>query len=130
MLYNLLADLVLITHLLFIVFAVMGGILILRWRKLAWVHLPAVAWAVIVELCGWICPLTPLEIWLRSQGGGTVYSTDFVAHYLLPVIYPDYLTRTIQILLGLAVLLINLMIYGYLVQQGRRKSARPDPRQR
>lgn len=126
MFYNLLADLVLVAHLLFIVFAVLGAVLVLKWRGLVWVHIPAVIWACLVELCGWICPLTPLEIRLRRFGGETPYSTDFVEHYLMPVIYPEDLTRAVQILLGLLVLLTNIVIYGYLVRRSRRQSASSD----
>ena len=125
--YHLSADLVLIVHFLFIVFAVLGAGLVLRWKKVAWVHLPAVIWACVVEFCGWICPLTPLEKSLRRLGGSNPYSTDFVEHYLMPVIYPEHLTRTIQIVLGGLVLLINVLLYGYVI---RRIRSRGGPRVR
>jgi hypothetical protein len=97
-----------------VLFAVFGGSLLFRWPRLAWLHLPVVLWAVLVEWAGWVCPLTPLENRLRELGGGTPYYTDFIEHYLLPVLYPARLTRNLQIILGLLVLLINLGIYGWL----------------
>jgi hypothetical protein len=122
MLYRALADLVVILHLGFVVFAVGGALLVLRWRRAAWVHIPAAIWAALIEFAGWVCPLTPLEKWLRLQGGGGGYPGGFVAHYILPVLYPRGLTREVQIVLGILVVLINLGIYGWLI--GRRvKSA-------
>lgn len=111
-LYGLLADLLVVLHLLFILFVVFGGILAIRWHGLAWAHLPAVAWAVVVEWAGWLCPLTPWEVRLRSLAGEAGYHGDFVAQYLLPVLYPEALTRTTQLLLGAAVLAVNAAIYG------------------
>jgi hypothetical protein len=112
--YQLLADLVLIVHLAFVAFVLCGGLLVLRWRWVAWLHLPAVAWGAIVEFTGWICPLTPLENWLRAQGGETSYRSDFIAQYLLPVLYPGDLTRDIQLLLGTGVVVLNTAIYWWL----------------
>lgn len=115
MLYRALADLVVILHLGFVVFAVGGALLVLRWRRLVWVHVPAAVWAALIEFAGWICPLTPLEKWLRLQGGGSGYPGGFVAHYILPILYPQGLTREVQIVLGVLVILINLGIYGWLI---------------
>ena len=112
--YPLLADLVLIVHLAFVVFVLFGGLLVLRWRGIAWLHLPAAVWSAVVEFTGWICPLTPLENWLREQAGEPGYRSDFVTYYLLPVLYPDDLTRDVQIMLGTAVLAINISVYGWL----------------
>ena len=112
--YPLMADLVLIVHLAFVVFVLCGGLLVLRWRWIAWLHLPAALWGAVVEFTGWICPLTPLENWLRAQGGETAYRSDFVAYYLLPVLYPGDLTRDVQLMLGTAVLAINISVYGWL----------------
>jgi hypothetical protein len=127
MLYQALADLVLIIHLAFVIFVVLGGFLVLTRRWLAWVHVPAFLWGAIVEFTGWICPLTPLENWLRQKGGGLVYRTDFVAHYLLPVLYPAILTRGLQIFLGLLVVSVNLGLYGWILwrapKQVRRNSS-------
>ena len=107
--YQLLADLVVLVHVAFVVFAILGGLLAARWRRLVWIHLPAVIWAVIVEVFGWVCPLTPLENWLRRRGGRADYSSDFI-----PVLYPEELTREVQICLGAIVLLINLSVYTWI----------------
>ena len=112
--YQLLADLVVLVHVAFVVFAILGGLLAARWRRLVWIHLPAVIWAVIVEVFGWVCPLTPLENWLRRRGGQAGYPSDFIAHYILPVLYPEELSREVQITLGAIVLLINLSVYTWI----------------
>ena len=118
--YTLLADLVLIVHLAFVIFVLCGGLLVLRWRWIAWLHLPAALWGAVVEFTGWICPLTPLENWLRTQGGEATYAGDFIGRYLLPILYPEALTPDIQVMLGVLVLVVNLAIYGWLWQAGRR----------
>ncbi len=112
MIYRLTADLVVLIHLAFILFAVLGGFLVLKYRGCALLHLPALIWAVLISLAGWVCPLTPLENWLRERGGLLGYETSFIEHYILPVIYPGELTRSMQIFLGLLVLVINLGIYA------------------
>lgn len=122
MVYDLLADLVLGIHFLFVVFSILGALSVIHWPKVAWAHIPAVAWAAWIELSGNICPLTPLENGLRIRGGGTGYAGDFVGHYLLELLYPEGLTRAVQILIGLAVLAINLIIYGYVFFRRRRKA--------
>jgi hypothetical protein len=111
--YQLLADLIVLVHVAFVVFAVLGGFLVVRWRRLVWIHLLAVVWAAVVEFFGWVCPLTPLENWLRRRAGEAGYPSDFIAHYILPILYPEELTRAVQIVLGILVLLINLIIYGW-----------------
>ena len=118
--YPLLADLVLIIHLAFVVFVLCGGLLVLRWRWIAWLHLPAAVWGAVVEFTGWICPLTPLENWLRTQGGEATYAGDFIVRYLLSILYPEALTPNVQLVLGVLVLVVNLVIYGWLWQAGRR----------
>jgi uncharacterized protein DUF2784 len=112
-LYRLLADLVVLAHLGFVVLAVLGGLLALRWRRFVWIHLSTVIWAATVEFFGWVCPLTPLENWLRVKAGETAYSSDFIARYLLPVLYPEGLTRELQLALGIFVIVVNLAIYGW-----------------
>jgi len=112
-LYQIFADLVVILHLAFVAFALFGGLLALWRRRVVWVHLPAVLWAAAVEFGGWICPLTPLETWLRMQGGEGGYNSDFIEHYILPLLYPAGLTREEQIALGAVVLAVNLAIYGW-----------------
>jgi hypothetical protein len=123
MLYRTLADFVVILHLLFILFVIGGGFLALRWRRLVWLHLPCAVWGGLVELAGWYCPLTPLENELRMAGGASGYAGSFVAHYLLPLIYPTGLTRGVQLALGTMVLLVNGVAYILYVR--RRKPQRP-----
>ena len=114
--YDLLADAVVVLHLLFILFALFGAWLVVRRIWVVFIHVPAVLWAAIVELAGWICPLTPLENALRSRGGGT-YDGEFVQQYLLPLIYPAELTRSLQVTLGMTVLAVNLAAYGLLLRR-------------
>jgi hypothetical protein len=117
--YAVLADAVLVLHLAFVLFVVLGGLLVLRWRRTAWLHVPAAAWGVAIEFGGWICPLTPLENRLRERAGEAPYTGDFVARYLMPVIYPEGLTREVQIALGLGALLLNAGIYAFVVWRVR-----------
>jgi hypothetical protein len=116
---NFFADFVLILHLAYILFVVGGGLLLFKWREIAWVHIPAVLWAAVVECAGWICPLTPLENWLRLKGGGTGYQGDFLQHYLVPILYPDNLTREMQLVLGILVLTLNMLMYFYVFLKRR-----------
>ena len=116
--YRILADLVVGLHFVFVVFVVAGGLLVLRWRKLAYLHIPVAVYGAAIEFVGWICPLTPLENSLRRQAGESGYSTGFIEHYLLPILYPSALTRDIQLLLGILVLGVNVAIYAY-VFRGR-----------
>ena len=119
--YRLAADAVLAAHLAFVLFVVCGGLLVLRTPRLAWLHLPAVAWGAFVELSGSICPLTPLEVTLRRGAGEAGYGGDFIEHYLVSLIYPAGLTRELQMALGAAALLLNLIVYFIL---WRRRSIR------
>ena len=121
MIYRVLADLVLVVHLGFVVFVVLGGWLVLRWPRLAWVHVPAAAWGVLIEYAGWICPLTPLENSFRMKGGGAGYGGGFVEHYLLPTLYPAGLTRSTQLVLGSLVLLLNLAAYARVLSRLRNR---------
>ena len=114
MIWQILAEVVLLIHFAFIVFVIIGGWLSRRCRWLPWVHLPAVLWAVALEFGGWICPLTPLENYLRQTSGATGYSGGFLEHYLLSIVYPAGLTPEIQIYLGIGVLLINIAAYSFL----------------
>lgn len=111
MVYTILADLVVVLHACFVLFVMLGGFLVLWKSYMAWFHVPAVIWAAILEFLGWICPLTPLENMLRMRGGATGYETGFVEHYIVPILYPQRLTRNMQIGLGLAVLGVNIVIY-------------------
>ena len=105
------ADLVVLLHLGFILFVALGGFLVLRWQRLAWVHVPAVIWGALVEIAGWICPLTPLENSLRKAAGDAAYTGGFIEQYIVPIIYPAAMTREMQIGLGAAVIIINLLVY-------------------
>jgi hypothetical protein len=118
--YRLAAELVVLLHLAFILFAALGGLLALRWRGVVWGHVPAVVWAALIEFQGWLCPLTPLENRLREAGGAGPYETGFIEHYLLPIIYPAGLTRETQLLLGVALLALNAAIYAMIIVRSRR----------
>jgi hypothetical protein len=118
-----LADLVVILHGVFVLIAVLGGLLIFRWRWWAWLHIPAFLWAGFIELTGGICPLTPLENWLRALGGEAVYRGGFIDRYLIPLLYPSDLTREIQIVLGIFVILFNMGIYGVCWHMLRKKGS-------
>jgi hypothetical protein len=120
--YHALADLVLIIHALFIVFVICGGLLVLRWRGIAWLHLPAVVWAVLLEVFGWLCPLTPLEQDLRQAAGASGYSGSFIEHYLVQLVYPAGLTREIQLYLAAAVIIVNLLVYRLVWRRWQRRS--------
>jgi hypothetical protein len=109
--YRLAADALVVLHFGFVVFVLLGGLLILRWPRLIWLHLPAVAWGAFVEFSHRVCPLTPLENQLRVLGGEAGYSGGFIERYLLPILYPADLTAGLQILLGGIVVLVNLAIY-------------------
>lgn len=112
MAYRVLADLLVLLHLGFVVFVVVGGFLVWRWPRLAWVHLPAAAWGVWIDLSAGICPLTPLENRLRAAGGEAGYATSFVEHYVMPLLYPVGLTPAAQAWLGIGVLAVNALAYG------------------
>jgi len=118
-LYEILAGAVIVAHFLFIAFVAAGGLLVWRWPRLAWVHLPAVVWGVVVELTGRICPLTPLENHLRRLGGSSSYSGGFIEQYLIPVIYPANLTADTQYILGGLVIAVNLVIYTIIIRKKR-----------
>ena len=120
MLSGLLADAVLVVHGLFIVWAALGAVAVWRWPKLALLHLPALAWAVWIELSGGICPLTPLENSLRRAAGQTGYSGGFIDHYVGGAIYPDGLTRETQWVIAGVLLTINAVLYGLMIARVRR----------
>ncbi len=122
MIFLLLADAVLILHLAFVAFVIGGALLVWRFRRLMWIHLPAAVWGAAVEFGGWICPLTPLENWLRLRGGGTAFDQSFVEHYVLPILYPTALTRTVQIVLGILVVMVNVGLYVAMMVAAKRRS--------
>lgn len=121
MIYRLLADVTVVVHLVFVLFVVGGGWLVLYRRQLAWLHVPAALWGAFIELAGWMCPLTPLENWLRERGGRQAYTTSFVERYLTPVLYPQSLTREVQWALGGLVLVVNIAVYALIVRRTRRR---------
>ncbi|KHT62516.1 hypothetical protein RJ45_17010 [Photobacterium gaetbulicola] len=126
MIYRMLADLVVILHLLFIIFALFGGLLVLWRGYMLLVHVPAALWVAVISFKGWICPLTPLENQLRQAAGSEGYPGGFVEYYLIPVIYPVGLRFDVQVFLGITAMGINIVIYAivyyrYKLRQGRGK---------
>lgn len=120
MLIRLLADAVVLVHLTFVLFVVLGGLLVLHWRRAAWLHLPAVAWGFWVEVRGLVCPLTYLENYLRRQAGLAGYNAGFVEHYVIPVLYPAALDRDLQFFLAGLVVVANLIVYSMVFFHRRR----------
>lgn len=122
MIYRLLADALVMLHLAFVLFVVLGGFLTRRHPHLAWLHLPCVAWGAVVEFANQGCPLTPLENYLRHLGGMATYRGGFIEHYVVPIVYPEALTRELQIILGLGVVAINIVAYAPWGRGDRRNS--------
>jgi hypothetical protein len=119
--FGLLGALLVVAHLAFAIFAVMGGLLALRWPRVAWLHVPAVAWAAYIEVSGGICPLTPLENQWRSRAGLNTYSGDFIARYVFPALYPTGLTPEMQFVLGVMVVAINVAVYAWVLRAYRKR---------
>lgn len=117
------SELVVLFHFAFVLFVIGGGLIALKQPRSAWLHVPAAAWGALIEFAGWICPLTPLENWLRAQAGGSVYSSGFLEHYLMPIIYPGGLTEKRQMVLGGIVITLNLFVYALVMR--KKKSASP-----
>ena len=117
--YRILADAVVVVHLVFIIFVLLGGLIAIKWRYLGLLHIPAVLWAAWVEFQGWICPLTPLENWFRQQAGMGEYPNSFIDQYLVPIIYPAGLNREWQMILGTLVIILNVTIYAWVWRRGR-----------
>jgi|ERR1051325_3088736 hypothetical protein len=111
MIWKLAANIVALIHLAFILFVILGGVLLLRWPKLMWLHVPAAVWGALIEFAGWYCPLTTIENLCLRRAGEAGYSGGFVAHYIFRVIYPAGLTRGIEIAIGVFVVAVNLSIY-------------------
>ncbi len=112
-------------HLAFVLFVVFGAFLALRWPRLAWLHVPCAAWGTLVELMGWICPLTPLENRLRGEAGLAGYPGGFIENYVIPVVYPEHLTRALQIGAGLLALCLNVIAYSVLLKRLKRGRSSP-----
>lgn len=119
MLYRVLADIVVVVHLGFVAFVVLGGFAAIRWPRIAWIHLPCAAWGAWISVAGWICPLTPLEHRLRVAADAGAYTGGFVEHYLLPLLYPGAMTRPIQVALGVGVLTVNAVAYTIVLRRRR-----------
>lgn len=117
MTFRLLADATVVLHIGFVLFVLFGGLAVLRRPRLAWGHVPAVVWAAWIEFAGWICPLTPLENWLRERGGLTPYTSSFVERYLVPILYPGSLSRELQWGLGASVLVLNAIVYVAVIRR-------------
>jgi uncharacterized membrane protein YhhN len=117
LIYRVLADLVLVAHLAFVLFVVLGGLLAMQWPRVALLHIPAAVWGALIEFTGWICPLTPLENWFRTRGGEAGFTGGFIQHYIQPILYPAGLTRSTQIVLGSVVLLLNLAAYAIVLSR-------------
>jgi Protein of Unknown function (DUF2784) len=118
MIYRALADATLIVHLAFVLFVALGAFLVVRWPRVAWLHVPAALWGVYIELSGRICPLTPLENSLRERGGAAGYSGGFIEHYVSAWIYPDGLTRNIQVSLGVVLVVLTAALYWRAFRRG------------
>ncbi len=127
MVYTLLTGLVLVTHLAFVLFAALGGLLALRWRMTPWLHLPAVGWASFVEISGRVCPLTPLENTFRRAAGEAGYDGGFLDYYLVSLLYPDTLTRPTQVTLAAVLLLVNLGVYALVWRRAVHRRAARQP---
>lgn len=119
MLPSLAADLLVALHFAFILFVIFGGLLVLRWRRVAWLHLPAAIWGALIEFMGWICPLTPLENRLREMAGEAGYAHGFIEEYIAPIVYPLGLTPHIQIWLGAGVIVVNLIVYTVVMRRAK-----------
>jgi hypothetical protein len=122
MIYQIFADIVIIIHLLFILYVALGGLIVLRWNKTIFLHVPAALWGALIMFMGWICPLTYVENDLRKYAGQEVYSEGFIEHYIIPIIYPETLTREWQISVGIFVLLLNVIVYAVVVRRRFRKN--------
>jgi hypothetical protein len=123
MAYRAAADAILVAHLAFVLFVVFGALLLLRWPRLAWLHIPAVVWAAFIEFSGTICPLTPLEVALRQRAGQAGYGGGFIDHYVVSLLYPEGLTQNTQATLGAVLVAINAAIY---IVAFRRRRTSPD----
>ena len=119
--YELFANLTLIIHLIFILFVIFGGLLFFIFSKIIYIHLPAVLWGIYIELNNSVCPLTYLENWFLYKGELTTYSNNFINNYLIPIIYPEGLTNEIQIYLGISLIVINVLIYGFIYKNFKKK---------
>jgi hypothetical protein len=126
--YGNLATLVVAGHFAFILFVMFGGLLALRWRRAPWLHVPCFLWGGWIEVSGGICPLTPLENRLRRAAGGSEYAGSFIEQYILPIMYPSGLTRTVQLVLAAGLIILNVAVYAWVIQRAwaSERAARPE----
>lgn len=127
MTYKFAAEFVVLVHCAFVAFVVLGAVLVTRWPRVAWLHLPAVLWGALSEFLGVICPLTPLEQFLWQRAGLAGYSGGFVEHYVVALLYPAGLTRSIRVVLGTGVIVLNATLYGWLALRRRTSRHRSRP---
>jgi len=120
MTYRILAELVLVIHFCFVLFVVLGGLLVLRWRSIIWLHIPAFTWGVSVQCFFLACPLTPLENWFRRLGGESGYAGGFIEHYISAILYAD-ISRGFQVMLGILLIGVNVLVYSLVYIGHRRK---------
>lgn len=128
MFYLLLADAVVALHVVYVAYVLLGALPVRRWRRTMWPHLVAVAWGVYIAATGGVCPLTPLEVLLRVRAGQAGYGGGFIEHYILPVLYPEGLTRGVQVAETVLVIVVNAALYAWVWR--RRRSRRTPGRQR
>lgn len=122
MIYRIAADLVVLVHFAFVLFVALGGFLVIRWKRLAWVHLPIAIYGTVIEFVGFICPLTPLENRLRQRGGESGYAGSFVEEYVMSFLYPEGLTRQVTIAIGILVIVLNVVAYTIVMHRRGRHS--------
>jgi len=125
MFYLFISDIVVLLHFGFVLYVIFGGFLLFKWPKSIWVHIPAVIWGSVVEIFNITCPLTILENLFRYKAGTGTYEADFIGEYILPILYPDGLTREIQLILGIAVIIGNSLIYYFVFR--KRKASNQEP---
>ena len=120
MAYRILAELVLVIHFCFVLFVVLGGLLVLRWPSVLWLHLPTFIWGILVQCFFWVCPLTPIENWLLRLGGQSGYTGGFVEHYVSAILYAN-VSQEFQVFLGLVLIGLNVLIYSFVFIRRRRR---------
>ena len=119
--YEMAANLTLIVHFAFILFVVFGALLFFVSTKIVFIHIPAFIWGSYIELTHSICPLTYLENWFLHKANLTTYSEDFIQHYLVSIVYPTNLSKDLQIYLGMAIIVVNMIIYGFIISRLKKK---------
>ncbi len=120
--HELAADIILIIHFLFILLVIFGALLLFVEKKIVFIHIPAIIWGSYIELTNSICPLTYLENWLLQKANLTTYSEGFIQNYLVPIVYPTNLTKDTQIYLGIALIVINIVLYAFIFSKMKEKN--------